>query len=121
MYQARTRSPAPPENSTSDTSNGAYRPGSCAVSAAGLASPRASRSRVAHQSSSPAGSAVAVRYSRSRSSGMSYQGMATLAFVDFKYFYPERTQGDSVHDAGLAERGQPRRQPTVRARAKRRL
>ena len=27
MYQARTRFPAPPENSTSDTSNGAYSPG----------------------------------------------------------------------------------------------
>ena len=77
MYQARTRSPAPPENSTSDTSNGAYRPGSWAVTVAGRARSRASRSRAAHQSSSPSGSCVLVRYSRSRSSGKSYQGMTT--------------------------------------------
>ena len=35
----------------------------------------AARSRSAHHSSSPSGSCVLVRYSRSRSSGMSYQGM----------------------------------------------
>src|SRR5580700_6537342 len=91
MYHARTRSPAPPENSTSDTSNGAYRPGSWAVIATGRARSRASRSRAAHQRSSPSGSCVLVRYSRSRSSGKSYQGIqATLALRDLQMLYLER-------------------------------
>ena len=75
MYHARTGSPPAPENSTSNTRNGRYTSGSYGVNVAGWACALASSSRSAHQASSPAGSLVSVRYSRSRSSGMSYQGI----------------------------------------------